>query len=1039
MSKKNLPIEYVSEEKPCIHCSKPDWCYRLGDELSACKRNEPPAEGWRKTKKKDDEGTPYYAKIIIDQSWVYTNTDGQPLARVCRRNQDGKKRVWREYPDGDKWDIDAPSPRREEIAVYNYQKLTQGIDEGETIWIPEGEKCADYLSSLGLTATTNLGGSGKWRESDTKCLAGVKSVVLCPDRDSPGVKHMVKVEASIRSAYPECEIKWMLAEPNSPLWQALPESKGFDVANWQPTLSQLEQSIEDQPEFPDLEDTQPEEGEPQKLYTQIAFEELYTDKPWISLSGKLHFWNGTHYEFSPEPVERKRISDWCNSYVTEGKQRKYAYAKPECVQSIWKWTRGRLEVDPTLVNPPGMNLKNGRLVVNWENSTPDFELLPHDPDVYYTYVSKAQYEPDADPTDCNRLLEVLDEPQQEVFLRTIAASLDLATVRRFRGREVRAILCKGEGNNGKDALRECVKRLYGNQGVSACSLTDFRQYDSGRKFPLAKLANSKVNWSSESCDAIALDKIQSLKKAVTGDPLDVEDKGKDEYSTEPASVFFFNINTSPRLEAAMEAIRSRYAILSFDKVFKAKPDPAKGELQADPRFKHDPDFINEHILPALLNKVLDSLKALMAEGINYESTEQTLADVQRQSNHLLAFCQDVGLNFVPNAVISVKELWENLRNWYLENGTLEILEKDNGKSKDVFHDQPARGDKTIKAVNQVVARFLSLFPKAKRGRSADGVFIRGLKFGENHEEPMEKPEQLRENIEEPFPSTPLNTSQLPSAQVNSPQKSPLDTNNRLPAEIREQGTGNGGENPRRRKTQGNAHQEREQAQESRKKASEEPLDTNNVDGEKPEQLGEKIEEPLFSQESPLNTNNIYVEEVIVNAEPKLELETESDTETEIKPEVETEIESDTAQKNSADYNFPGETTLETTFSFSFAAPPGKRAIDYQTLWEGLKKNIKSIKRVIPQYPMRPEHEDGTADLREVKSYVVRTYAYIRETPGYEEHIEKVRNSSHVNWLDSLWEVVYVGDELPYPMVEITNGEVTEKIFVGYVTPEKLRE
>ena len=920
VSKKNLPIEYVSEEKPCIHCGKPDWCYRLGDELSVCKRKEPPAEGWRKTKKQDSEGTPYYAMVVIDQSWVYTNTDGQTLARVCRRNQDGKKRVWREYPDGEKWDIDAPKPKREDIAIYNYQSVRESITSGETVWIPEGEKCADYLVSLGLTATTNFGGGGKWRESDTKCLSGIKSVILCPDMDLPGVKHMVKVEKSILKSYPECEIKWLLSEPDSPQWRNLPKSKGFDVADWQPDLEMLEQSLQDKPEFLDLEDTQPEEGEPQKLYTQIAFEELYTDRPWISLGGKLYFWNGTHYELSPEPVERKRISNWCNSYVTEGKKRKYAYAKPECVQSIWKWTRGRLEVDPTLVNPPGMNLKNGRLVITWENSTPDFELLPHDPDVYYTYVSKARYEPDADPTDCNRLLEVLDEPQQEVFLRTIAASLDLTTVRRFRGREVRAILCKGEGSNGKDALRECVKGLYGNQGVSACSLTDFRQYDSGRKFPLAKLANSKVNWSSESCDAIALDRIQSLKKAVTGDPLDVEAKGRDEYTAEPASVFFFNINSSPRLEAAMEAIRSRYAILSFDKVFKANPDVKKGELQADPRFKHDPDFINEKILPALLNKVIDSLVSLMAEGINYQSTEKVLAEVQRESNHLLAFCQDVGLNFVPEAITTVKELWEKLRHWYLENGTLEIVERDNGKTKDIFHDQPTRGDKTIKAVNQVVARFLSLFPKANRGRSAEGVFIKGIQFGESINELTEKPELFRENIEE-----------LPS-----------------------------------------------------------------------------------NQEKTLTISNIPHEEISVQT-----------------------VEPEQTDKKSADQYILGETALGDSWDFS--APPGKQAVDCQTIWEGLKKNLESVKRVIPEYPIRPEFLNGSASVEAIRSYVVRTYAYIREKPGYQEHIEAVRKSSYVRWLGKLWSLVDLGSERTYPMVEITNGEVTEKVFVGFVTPEQLRE
>ena len=52
---------------------------------------------------------------------------------------------------------------------------------------------------------------------------------------------------------------------------------------------------------------------------------------------------------------------------------------------------------------------------------------------------------------------------------------------------------------------------------------------------------------------------------------------------------------------------------------------------------------------------------------------------------------------------------------------------------------------------------------------------------------------------------------------------------RLLTEVREQGTGNSAETPRRRKTQGNARQEREQVQESRKKASEKHFGKRSIE------------------------------------------------------------------------------------------------------------------------------------------------------------------------------------------------------------------
>jgi hypothetical protein len=78
---------------------------------------------------------------------------------------------------------------------------------------------------LGFAATCNIGGSGKWRDSDTRDLEGAK-VVIVPDRDEPGINHAEGVHQHFPGAL------WLYPFPNSKAWQNLPKSKGLDIADW---------------------------------------------------------------------------------------------------------------------------------------------------------------------------------------------------------------------------------------------------------------------------------------------------------------------------------------------------------------------------------------------------------------------------------------------------------------------------------------------------------------------------------------------------------------------------------------------------------------------------------------------------------------------------------------------------------------------------------------------------------------------------------------------------------------------------------------
>src|SRR6187401_2641466 len=63
--------------------------------------------------------------------------------------------------------------------------------EGSTLLVAEGEKAVDALWAAGFPATTNSGGAGNWRDTDTQALQaiGITSLVILPDNDEAGAKH----------------------------------------------------------------------------------------------------------------------------------------------------------------------------------------------------------------------------------------------------------------------------------------------------------------------------------------------------------------------------------------------------------------------------------------------------------------------------------------------------------------------------------------------------------------------------------------------------------------------------------------------------------------------------------------------------------------------------------------------------------------------------------------------------------------------------------------------------------------------------------
>ena len=137
------------------------------------------------------------------------------------------------------------------------------------------------------------------------------------------------------------------------------------------------------------------------------------------------------------------------------------------------------------------------------------------------------------------------------------------------------------------------------------------------------------------------------------------------------------------------------------------------------------------------------MPVVASEGIDYSATEEAIEQIQCESNHLIRFCKESGLHYCPDQNVSIKEVWQQLELWYEDNGTIEYCQQ-NGNQKKVWHDQARSIDKNVKGINQVATRLLEIFPKSKRGRNKNGVFLTRLCFDRRKNEVIQE-EQTIEN------------------------------------------------------------------------------------------------------------------------------------------------------------------------------------------------------------------------------------------------------------------------------------------------------
>ncbi len=127
---------------------------------------------------------------IVD-TYDYTDEAGELLYQVVRY---APKDFRQRRPDGKGgWIYDLEGVRR---VLYRLPNLARA-PTNQPVFVPEGEKDVDRLLGLGLLATTNAMGAGKWRPEYNEPLRG-RRVFIVADNDDAGRKHAQDVRKSLR-------------------------------------------------------------------------------------------------------------------------------------------------------------------------------------------------------------------------------------------------------------------------------------------------------------------------------------------------------------------------------------------------------------------------------------------------------------------------------------------------------------------------------------------------------------------------------------------------------------------------------------------------------------------------------------------------------------------------------------------------------------------------------------------------------------------------------------------------------------------------
>jgi len=612
-------VELVQRETGLANGEVFDWLREMGIEVGPAQTDQRTAATYHYTDHYTDEpGEPLFQVVRYE-----------PKKFVQRRLADDGKPIWglkagRYWLGKTGWKLDKGDiPSGAEVrqfpecprVPYRLPELVQAVAEGKTIYIPEGEKDVDNLRRLGLAATCNPGGAGKWPPGFRRYFRGARVVVL-PDNDEPGWKHGQMV---VKNLLPATECVRMLDLPGLP-------DKG-DVSDWLKAggtveaLERLANSVSsvdataepaakaDPGQNTDIMAIHANEDAIALVFAARHADTLRYCHDW----GMWLRWNGARWE-----RERRRLAfhfarELAREANTEGKAtpakastaggvERFAQADPRLATVSDEW-----DTDQWVLNTPGgtVDLRTG-------------ELRPHrreDHITKQTAVTPAPALHDDHPNWTKFLNEATKEDKElQRFLKQMVGYCLTGDIR-----EHALFFIYGPGGNGKGVFLNTIMKVLGDYATTAAMDTFTASHGDKHPTDLAKLRGARMVTASETEEGRAWAESR-IKQLTGGDRISARFMRQDFFEFDPTFKLLIVGNHKPILRNVDDAARRRFNIIPF--IHK----PEQRDLQLEEKLVAE--------WPAILRWMIDGCLDWQKNGLVRPSSVRTATEEYFNSQDL---------------------------------------------------------------------------------------------------------------------------------------------------------------------------------------------------------------------------------------------------------------------------------------------------------------------------------------------------------------------------------------------------------------------
>jgi putative DNA primase/helicase len=394
----------------------------------------------------------------------------------------------------------------------------------------------------------------------------------------------------------------------------------------------------------------------------------------LRINGQLHLFKDGVYVPGQDEIEAvmiRHISNLSNSKRTE----------------VFKYLNLLMLKNTEMAKPNFIAFKNGIYDLNTD------ALLPFSPEIVITNMIPWDYNPSAYSELADRTLDKIacnDEQVRTILEECIGSCF-------YRSNTLgggKAFILTGEGSNGKSTFIAMMQHLLDEGNIAALDLKELDQ-----KFQNAALFGKLANLGDDISDEFIVN-ASIFKKFVTGERVQVQNKGEKPFEFNNYAKFLFSANNIPRIKDKTGAVLRRLLIVPFNAEF-SKDDP---DYDSNIKYKLQEQEVMEYLIVLGIRALKNVIKN---KGFTESpKVQQQLKEYEESNNPILGFFEECQMEDFPIENEQSDKVFRRYKEYCLSNNF-------NPMSKSEFSKQVCRKLGIMTKTKKISGKVFRIYAKAE--------------------------------------------------------------------------------------------------------------------------------------------------------------------------------------------------------------------------------------------------------------------------------------------------------------------------------------